>query len=70
MDKYERRDEDYETDNPDGSYWVSHIVYDDKKDQKKFKRIIHIKNGLVHIGNHIFTQLFFFEVNKIIDIRS
>lgn len=69
MDKYERIDQGYKTDNPDGSYWVSHIVHEDEDKQKKYKRIIHIKNGLVHVGNYIFTQLSFFEVNKITQIR-
>ena len=77
MNKYQRREQGYKTDYPDGVYEVVHIIYWDLpiKDKHKHSRVIEIKDGYVicpPIKDFIekpmpLTQDFFFEVNEVID---
>ena len=68
MDKWDRIDMGYKTDWPDGEYLVSHIIYDNHNDAIKFSRTVYIKDGIVTRPEwkYTFTQLSFFEVNKVL----
>lgn len=77
MDKYIRREFGYRTDYPDGIYEVVNIIYWDEPIEIKHKnsRIVKIVNGMVicplipEVLDKIIplTQLYFFEVNEVLD---
>ncbi len=81
MDKWERRDNGYREDWPDGIYEVTHVIYLEQplKTQQEHGWIVEIKDGDVHVDGigvpggtpkdkvMIFSQGCFFEVNAVID---